>query len=131
MRTILVFGGAGFIGSHFVRYWRAQHPNDRIVIFDALTYSGDLVRLADIIDPATRASRIPQASFVPADGASFRFPGVDLTRPGPSRSAVTRSSKTASVVAVTANAAKTAEAKFTRKATLPSGTSEIRWARSR
>ena len=32
--NILVTGGAGFIGSAFVRYWRMQHPNDKVVVYD-------------------------------------------------------------------------------------------------
>lgn len=45
MRTILVTGGAGFIGSNFVRYIHARYPNFRIVILDALTYAGDVRNL--------------------------------------------------------------------------------------
>jgi dTDP-glucose 4,6-dehydratase len=37
---VLVTGGAGFIGSNFARYWTAQHPSDRVVVYDALTYAG-------------------------------------------------------------------------------------------
>jgi dTDP-glucose 4,6-dehydratase len=37
---LLVTGGAGFIGSNFVRYWVEQHPRDRVVVYDALTYAG-------------------------------------------------------------------------------------------
>ena len=45
---LLVTGGCGFIGSHFIRYWRTQHPNDSITNLDALTYAGNLANLADI-----------------------------------------------------------------------------------
>jgi dTDP-glucose 4,6-dehydratase len=38
---VLVTGGAGFIGSNFVRYWNEHHPGDRIVVVDALTYAGN------------------------------------------------------------------------------------------
>ena len=38
--NILVTGGAGFIGSNFVRYWVDQHPGDAVVALDALTYAG-------------------------------------------------------------------------------------------
>jgi len=37
---VLVTGGAGFIGSNFVRYWAETHPDDRVVVYDALTYAG-------------------------------------------------------------------------------------------
>ncbi|MDX2456699.1 MAG: dTDP-glucose 4,6-dehydratase [Gammaproteobacteria bacterium] len=48
MRRLLVTGGAGFIGSNFVRYWIKQHPEDRVVNLDVLTYAGNLENLADI-----------------------------------------------------------------------------------
>jgi dTDP-glucose 4,6-dehydratase len=41
MSRILVTGAAGFIGSNFVRYWIEQHPDDRVVALDLLTYAGD------------------------------------------------------------------------------------------
>ena len=41
MSRMLVTGAAGFIGANFVRYWREQHPNDLIVVVDALTYAGN------------------------------------------------------------------------------------------
>ncbi len=39
--NLLVTGGAGFIGSNFVRYWVDEHPDDAVVVYDALTYAGD------------------------------------------------------------------------------------------
>ena len=48
-RKILITGGAGFIGSHFVHYWHKQYPDDQITILDALTYAGDIRRLESII----------------------------------------------------------------------------------
>ncbi len=50
MKRLLVTGGAGFIGSNFVRYWLQQHPNDRVVNLDALTYAGNLENLTEIQD---------------------------------------------------------------------------------
>ena len=47
---LLVTGGAGFIGSNFVRYWVARHPDDHVVAYDALTYAGNLPNLADVED---------------------------------------------------------------------------------
>ena len=45
---ILVTGGAGFIGSNFVHYWLKNHPQDKIVNFDKLTYAGNLTSLRDV-----------------------------------------------------------------------------------
>ncbi len=45
---LLVTGGAGFIGSNFIRYWLEQHPEDDIVNLDALTYAGNLANLKGI-----------------------------------------------------------------------------------
>ena len=50
MSTILVTGGAGFIGSNFVRYWLRQHPDDRIVNYDLLTYAANPANLADVAE---------------------------------------------------------------------------------
>lgn len=48
MSHLLVTGGAGFIGSNFVRYWRTQHPEDTITVLDALTYAGIRENIADL-----------------------------------------------------------------------------------
>ena len=56
--TILVTGGAGFIGSNFIFYERAHHPEDRIVCVDKLTYAGNLSTLAPVLhDPTFRVSK--------------------------------------------------------------------------
>jgi dTDP-glucose 4,6-dehydratase len=47
---ILVTGGAGFIGSNFVRYWADGHPDDHVVAYDALTYAGNRPNLSDVED---------------------------------------------------------------------------------
>jgi dTDP-glucose 4,6-dehydratase len=47
-KTVLVTGGAGFIGSNFIHFLLARYPNIRIVNLDALTYAGNLENLADI-----------------------------------------------------------------------------------
>jgi len=45
---IVVTGGAGFIGSNFVRHILREHADDRIVVLDKLTYAGNLENLADV-----------------------------------------------------------------------------------
>lgn len=45
---LLTTGGAGFIGSNFIRYWLQKHPEDMVVNFDKLTYAGHLTSLKDI-----------------------------------------------------------------------------------
>lgn len=47
---LLVTGGAGFIGSNFIRYWLREHPEDSIVNYDVLTYAGNLENLKEIVD---------------------------------------------------------------------------------
>jgi len=47
---LLVTGGAGFIGSNFVRYWVDQHPDDHVVVYDVLTYAGNRPNLDDVED---------------------------------------------------------------------------------
>lgn len=49
-RTILITGGAGFIGSHVVRLFVTKYPDYRIVNLDLLTYAGNLANLRDIED---------------------------------------------------------------------------------
>ena len=55
MSTLLVAGGAGFIGANFVRYWLRWHPQDVVVNYDVLSYAANLESLADL--PAEQAAR--------------------------------------------------------------------------
>jgi dTDP-glucose 4,6-dehydratase len=50
MKNILVTGGAGFIGSNFVKYILDRYSEYRIINVDALTYAGNLENLKDIVD---------------------------------------------------------------------------------
>ena len=50
MKSILITGGAGFIGSHVVRLFVKKYPNYKIVNLDALTYAGNLENIVDIED---------------------------------------------------------------------------------
>ena len=58
--TIIVTGGAGFIGSNFVFHMLKEHPDYRIVCLDKLTYAGNLSTLAPVMDN-------PNFRFVKAD----------------------------------------------------------------
>jgi dTDP-glucose 4,6-dehydratase len=60
MKNLLVTGGAGFIGSNFVRHTLAKYPNYRVVVFDKLTYAGNLANLKDVADN-------PRYAFVRGD----------------------------------------------------------------
>jgi len=55
---ILVTGGAGFIGANFVRHRLEEHPDDRLVVYDLLTYAGNRESLAGLED---------RIAFVPGD----------------------------------------------------------------
>jgi len=48
MKNLLITGGAGFIGSNFVRYMLQKHPDYRLIVYDKLTYAGNLDNLKDI-----------------------------------------------------------------------------------
>lgn len=72
MRHLLVTGGAGFIGANFVHYWLRQHPDDRVVVLDALTYAGNRANL-----DAAKGS--PQFRFVAGDICDSQLVG-DLMR---------------------------------------------------
>lgn len=49
-RSLLVTGGAGFIGSNFIPFFLEHNPNDRIVNLDKLTYAGNLENLKEVAD---------------------------------------------------------------------------------
>ncbi len=62
MTTLLISGGAGFIGANLVRRVLATRPEWRVVNVDALTYAGDLARLADVEgDPRYAFERVDLA----------------------------------------------------------------------
>ncbi len=62
--TIIVTGGAGFIGANFIYYLLKHHPEDRVVCLDKLTYAGNM----ETLDEAMKA---PQFRFVKADIADM------------------------------------------------------------
>ena len=58
--TILITGGAGFIGSNFIVYFLTKHPNIRVVNLDKLTYAGDINNLSEL-------SNKPNYTFIEGD----------------------------------------------------------------
>lgn len=60
MRTLLVTGGMGFIGSNFVQYWLERYPKDLIINYDLLTYAGNPDNVAAI-------RHLPTYRFVQGD----------------------------------------------------------------
>lgn len=60
MRHLMVTGGAGFIGSNFVRYTLQRHADYRVVVYDKLTYAGNLDNLRDLASD-------PRYAFVQGD----------------------------------------------------------------
>lgn len=63
---LLITGGAGFIGSNYIRYALKEHPEDRIVNLDLLTYAGNLESVCE-------AAQNPRYSFVQGDIADRAF----------------------------------------------------------
>ena len=59
-KSLLVTGGAGFIGANFVHYWLNQNPSDKVIVLDALTYAGNRENLSDV-------ESNPQFAFVEGD----------------------------------------------------------------
>src|SRR4051812_33810514 len=65
-RTILITGGAGFIGSHVVRLFVNKYPQYKIINLDKLTYAGNLANLRDVEEK-------PNYSFVKGDIVDSQF----------------------------------------------------------
>jgi dTDP-glucose 4,6-dehydratase len=64
--NLLITGGAGFIGSNFTQYWLERHPEDAVLVLDALTYAGNLASLESALTH-------PRLTFVHGD---IRTPGL-------------------------------------------------------
>lgn len=79
MKTILITGGAGFIGSHVVRLFVTKYPNYKIVNLDKLTYAGNLENLKDIENQPNYTFEkvdIVNEDAVNALFAKYQFDGV-------------------------------------------------------
>lgn len=74
---LLVTGGAGFIGSNFVRYMLESHTDVEIVNVDALTYAGNLENLADLVEDERYIFVKGDIADAEAMGALFREHGFD------------------------------------------------------
>jgi dTDP-glucose 4,6-dehydratase len=81
-RRLLVTGGAGFIGSAFVRGHLRDYPEDTVVVLDKLTYAGNLENLAPVAND-------PRYTFVQGDICDARLVGEIMP---PRRTSIGRSS---------------------------------------
>jgi len=78
-KTILITGGAGFIGSHVVRLFVTKYPDYQIINLDALTYAGNLENLKDVAGlPNYKFVKgdITDEKFIPELFATYQFDGV-------------------------------------------------------
>jgi dTDP-glucose 4,6-dehydratase len=78
-KTILITGGAGFIGSHVVRRFVNKYPDYRVINLDALTYAGNLENLKDVDSKPNYEfvkGNINDAPFINQLFEKYRFDGV-------------------------------------------------------
>ncbi|MFP3896892.1 MAG: dTDP-glucose 4,6-dehydratase [Anaerolineales bacterium] len=76
MKNLMVTGGAGFIGSNFVRYMLERHSTYRILVYDKLTYAGNLDNLKDVADNERYA--FVQGDICDADGVREAIRAHDI-----------------------------------------------------
>jgi dTDP-glucose 4,6-dehydratase len=79
MENLLITGGAGFIGSNFVRYMLEEHPQYRAIVFDKLTYAGNLDNLRDLADRFADRYAFVQGDIADAEAvdAAMQAHGID------------------------------------------------------
>ncbi len=79
MRTLLVTGGAGFIGSNFVRMMLERYADLSVVVLDKLTYAGNLANLQDVAERFGGRYAFVHADIADAAAvdAAFRTHGID------------------------------------------------------
>ena len=82
---LLVTGGAGFIGSNFVRYWRDAPPDDDVVVLDALTYAGVRENLDDVDGVALRRRATSATATLVGAAAARATPSTSSSTSPPSR----------------------------------------------
>ncbi len=78
-KTILITGGAGFIGSHVVRLFVSKYPNFQIINLDKLTYAGNLENLKDVEDAPNYTfvkGDIVESDFINQLFEKYHFDGV-------------------------------------------------------
>jgi dTDP-glucose 4,6-dehydratase len=97
MARILVTGGAGFIGSTYVRTVLAERPDDRILVFDKLTYAGRKENLEDVWD----SIEFVQGAIEDRDAVRAAMEGADMVVNFAAESHVDRSIADQDVFAVT------------------------------
>ena len=94
-KTILVTGGAGFIGSNFVRYMYDKYPECRIVVLDALTYAGNVknlpVDINETVDESDSRIRFWYGNVVNAEIVDTLIGQVDVVVHFAAETHVTRS----------------------------------------
>lgn len=76
MKKVLITGGAGFIGSNFIRYWLKCHPEDRVINFDKLTYAGHKASLNDLEENSHY--QFVQGDICDAQSLQQVMDGIDL-----------------------------------------------------
>lgn len=73
---VVITGGAGFIGSNLARYWRIHHPDDAVVVLDALTYAGHRESIHDL--ESNGSFRFARADLCDASQVRATIQGADL-----------------------------------------------------